>query len=102
MNGSLLRFYVRENERQSGRPVSWWLLTQARKIGLRGGSAFPAMAGFGRHRELHLPQACAFSNTQTVEVEFLVTDKEADQLLTWANQEHIRLMYARIPIRFGC
>jgi PII-like signaling protein len=101
MNGSLLRFYLRENERQSGRLVWWWLLTRARKIGIRGGSAFLAMAGFGRHRALHMRQACSFFNTQTIEVEFLVTNEEADQLLDWAIQEHIRLLYARIPIRFG-
>src|ERR1700731_3125064 len=102
MNGSLLRFYLRESERQSGRLVWWWLLTRARKIGIRGGSAFLAMAGFGRHRELHLRQAKLFFNTQAIEVEFVVTDEEAGQLLDWANQEHIRLLYARIPIRFGC
>ena len=102
MNGSLLRFYLRENERQSGRLVWWWLLTRARQIGIRGGSAFLAMAGFGRHRKLNLPQAHSFSNTQTIEVEFVVTDEEADQLLDWADEEHIRLLYARIPIQFGC
>lgn len=102
MNGSLLRFYLRQNERQSGRLVWWWLLRRARKIGIRGGSAFLAMAGFGRHRELHMPRAHSFFNTQTIEVEFAVTNEEADQLLGWADQEHIRLLYARIPIRFGC
>ncbi len=102
MNGSLLRFYLRENERQSGRLVWWWLLTRARKLGIRGGSAFLAMAGFGRHRTLHMRQEKSFFNTQTIEVEFVVTNEEADRLLDWANEEHIRLLYARIPIRFGC
>lgn len=102
MQGCFLRFYVHEDQRHHGRLVWEWLLEHANKIGIRGGSAFLAMAGFGRHRELRMPRAHSFFNTQTIEVEFAVTNEEADQLLGWADQEHIRLLYARIPIRFGC
>jgi PII-like signaling protein len=101
MTGSLLRFYLRENERQHGRVVWWWLLTRARKVGIGGGSAFRAMAGFGRHRSLRTEKACPFSATQAIGVEFLVTNEEADKLLEWARRERIRLFYARIPIHFA-
>jgi PII-like signaling protein len=101
MTGSLLRFYLRENERQHGRLVWWWLLTRARKVGIGGGSAFRAMAGFGRHRSVRVGEACLLSAKQAIEVEFLVTDEEADKLLEWADREQIRLFYARIPSHFG-
>jgi uncharacterized protein len=33
-------------------PLWVWLLQQANELGIRGGSAFKAMAGFGRHHTL--------------------------------------------------
>jgi PII-like signaling protein len=53
MNGSFLRFYVHEGQRHHHQLVWEWLLQQANKLGIRGGSAFKAMAGFGRHHVLH-------------------------------------------------
>src|SRR2546430_5606584 len=53
MQGSLLRFYVHEGQRHHGRLVWEWLLERANELGIRGGSAFRAMAGFGRHHVLH-------------------------------------------------
>ena len=37
----------------------------------------------------------------TVEVEFIVSDAEADTLLELLRKEKIRLFYAHIPARFG-
>jgi len=36
-----------------------------------------------------------------VEIEFIVTDEEAQRLLALIHQEKIRLFYAHIPARFG-
>jgi PII-like signaling protein len=47
MNGSFLRFYVHEGHRHHHHLVWEWLMQQANKLGIRGGSAFKAMAGFG-------------------------------------------------------
>jgi len=49
MQGSFLRFYVHEGQRYQRRLMWQWLLEQANSLGIRGGSAFRAMAGFGRH-----------------------------------------------------
>lgn len=53
MNGSFLRFYVHEGHRHHHHLLWEWLMQQANKLGVRGGSAFKAMAGFGRHHVLH-------------------------------------------------
>ena len=53
MQGLFLRFYVHESHRHQGRLVWEWLLERANQMGIRGGSAFRAMAGFGRHHVLH-------------------------------------------------
>jgi PII-like signaling protein len=101
MNGSFLRFYVHEGQRHRHRLVWEWLLEQANKLGIRGGSAFRAMAGFGRHHMLHEERFFELAGTLTVEIEFMVTSDEAQALLDLIHKEKIRLFYAHIPARFG-
>jgi PII-like signaling protein len=101
MQGSFLRFYVHENQRH-GRRLLWeWLLEQANALGIRGGSAFRAMAGFGRHHVLHESTFFELAGTLTIEVEFLVTDEEARQLLALVQGTGMRLFYASVPAQFG-
>lgn len=101
MQGSFLRFYVHEGQRHHGRLVWEWLLEQANQLGIRGGSAFRAMPGFGRHHVVHEAHFFELAGSLTVEVEFIVTDQETQQLLDLLHAEKIRLFYAHIPARFG-
>jgi len=101
MNGSFLRFYVHEGHRHGHGLVWEWLLEQASRLGIRGGSAFRAMAGFGRHHMLHEDRFFELAGTLTVEIEFIVTAEEAQRLLALIHREKIRLLYAHIPARFG-
>ena len=52
MRGSHLRLYTYENRRHDGALLYEWLLERAKKLGVHGGSAFRAIAGFGRHGQL--------------------------------------------------
>ena len=101
MHGSFLRFYVHENDRIHGRLAWEWLLEQVNKLGVRGGSAFRAMAGFGRHHVLHEQTFFELAGTSTVEVEFIVTEEEAERVLELVAREKVRFFYARIPAVFG-
>ena len=101
MQGSFIRFYVHENQRHHGRLVWEWLLEQANRLGVRGGSAFRAMAGFGRHHVLHEAHFFELAGTLTVEVEVIVTAEEAKTLLDLLEREKIRLFYAQLPASFG-
>src|SRR5438477_5313764 len=101
MQGSLLRFYVHEGQRHHGRLVWEWLLERANELGIRGGSAFKAMAGFGRHHVLHEAHFFELAGSLAVEVEFIVTEAESRQLLEVIEREKIRVFYACIPARFG-
>ena len=101
MQGSFLRFYVQEGHRYRHRLVWEWLLERANKLGIRGGSAFRAMAGFGRHHMLHEERFFELAGTLTVEVEFVVTEEEARQLMQLLREEKVRLFYAFIPATFG-
>lgn len=101
MDGLVLRFYVREGDRVHDRLAWEWLLDQAKAIGVRGGSAFRAIAGFGRHRVLHEERFFELAGTVTVVVEFIVTTSEATQLLELVTKENLRTVYARLPAEFG-
>lgn len=101
MDGTLLRFYVHEGHRHGGQLVWEWLLGEANKLGIRGGSAFRAMAGFGRHHTLHEARFFELAGSLTVEVEFIVTEAEARTLLALLEKEGVRLFYAQVPAHFG-
>ena len=101
MQGSLLSFYVHEGDRHDSRLLWEWLLEQANNRGVRGGSVYRAMAGFGRQHVLHERKFFELAGSQTLKVEFIVTTDEAQQLLALVHQEKLRLFYAYIPLHFG-
>jgi PII-like signaling protein len=101
MDGAYLRFYVHEDHRHRGSPVWEWLLQQANRLGIRGGSAFKAMAGFGRHHMLHEAKFFELAGTLAIEVEFIVTSEESKKLLELLHKERVRIFYASVPAHFG-
>ena len=101
MNGTLLRFYVHENRKHRHRLLYEWLLEQARGLGIQGGSAFRAIAGFGRHGVLHEEHFFELAGDLTVEIDFAVSDDEAQRLLNRIRAENISIFYVRLPIEYG-
>ena len=49
MNAVCLQVFVSEASRHHGKLTYEWLLDTAQALGIAGGSAFRALAGFGRH-----------------------------------------------------
>jgi PII-like signaling protein len=101
MDGCYLRLYVHENDRVDGRPAWEWILERANALGIRGGSAFRAMAGFGRHHVLREERFFELAGSVSVELDFIVTDDEARQLLDLIAREKLDVFYARVPAQFG-
>lgn len=101
MNGCFLKFYVAENRRHRHRLVYEWLLEEAQKCGLNGGSAFRAIAGFGRHGRLHEEHFFELAGDLPVEVGFVATQDEADRFLAHIVAEGLNLFYLRVPVEFG-
>ncbi len=101
MNGTHLRFYTYENRRTHGVPTYEWLLEQAKRLGIQGGSAFRAIAGYGRHGQLHEQHFFELAGEQPVLVEFIVDDAQARALFALLRQEEQALFYARLPAEFG-
>ncbi|KVG31556.1 DUF190 domain-containing protein [Burkholderia diffusa] len=101
MDRVFLRFYVHEQHRLHWKPLWEWLLEVGNRMGVAGGSAFRAMAGFGRHRVLHEDRFFELQGSLTIEVEFIVTEDEAQRLIERVAREKVRVCYAMIPARFG-
>jgi len=101
MKGTYLRFYTHENRKHRGLLLYEWLLETAKKAGIHGGSAFRAIAGYGRHGVLHEAKFFELAGDLTVEVEFMVSDEEAAKLLDAVRAAGIRALYARVPAEFG-
>jgi len=101
MKGMQLRLYTYENRRVHGKPVYEWLLETAREIGIHGGSAFRAIAGYGRDGRLHEQHFFELAGEVPVLVEFIVSDDEAGRLLAAVEAEHLQLFHASLPIEYG-
>ena len=101
MQGIYLKFYVHENRKHQHRLVYEWLLEQAKKLGIHGGSAFKAIAGFGRHGVLHEDHFFELAGDLPVEVEFVVSEEEAEQFLSLLRKEKLILFYVKMPVEYG-
>ncbi|HTD29474.1 MAG TPA: DUF190 domain-containing protein [Xanthomonadaceae bacterium] len=96
-----LRFYMHENRKLHGILMYEWLLENAKKNGVHGGSAFRAIAGYGRHGHLHEQHFFELAGDLTVVVEFLLTTDEADAMIARLRQEKIGVFHTRAAVEFG-
>lgn len=101
MQGVCLKFFVGENQRHEGVLLFEWLLEQARKMGIGGGTALRAIAGFGRHGRLHEETFFELAGDLPVEVEFLLDEEQAGRLLGLLRSRHLRLFYVKMHAEYG-
>jgi PII-like signaling protein len=101
MQGNALRIYMHENRRHKGVLLYEWLLEQARAMGIHGGSAFRAIAGYGRHGVLHEQHFFELAGDVPVVVEFIVTQDEAARMLELLRRERVHAFYSQTSIDFG-
>ena len=96
-----LKFFVVENQRHEGQPVYQWLLRQASSLGLPGGSAFRAVAGFGRHHVLHEAHFYELAGELPMEVVFVASRDEANRLVALVAGAGLLLFHYMIPAESG-
>lgn len=101
VQGVYLRFFVHENRRHGGILLYDWLLAEAKKLGLPGGTAFRSIAGFGRHGVTHEERFLELAGQAAVRVDFVVTRALADTMLARVRAEDLQLFYALLPTEFG-
>lgn len=101
MRGVWLTFFVTERGKHKGELLHDWLLDKARHLGLHGGTALRATAGFGRHGRMHEETFFELAPELPVEVGFVLTEEEAEKLLGAVRAEGLKLFYTRSPVEFG-
>ncbi len=101
MTGNLLRFYLHERRLHRHVVLYEWLLEQAKAIGIRGGSVFRAIAGFGRHGVLHEEHFYELAGDLAIMVDFVVSDDEAAKLFALLGREGLSVPWVKFPVEFG-
>ncbi len=100
-DGVFLRFYMHEGHRHHHKLLHEWLLEEAKKIGIHGGTVFRAIAGFGHHGQLHFQHFYELAGDLTMQIDFLVTEDEAQRLCGIIEREGVRVLYMKVPVVFG-
>lgn len=100
MNSVCLQVFVSESSRHHGKLTYLWLLDAAQALGIAGGSAFRAVAGFGRHGR-HDAGFFELAGELPVVVEFFAESALADQMLKTTADAGLQLVYARFPAEIG-
>ena len=97
MNAVALRFYMHQPRKHGKVLLFEWLLERAKALGIHGGSAFFAEAGYGRHGVIHEQRFFELPELLPVMVEFIVTTAEAETLLDLVRAEKIHTFCTRTP-----
>ena len=101
MNGFYLRFYAHEDRKVHGVLFYEWLLAEAKRLGIPGGTAFKAMAGYGRHGVLHEAKFFELAGDLTVEVEFIVSEADAARLVDVVRGSGVPVFYGKVAAEFA-
>ena len=94
-----LIFYVNEKQHHRGKLLYEWLLEEAKALGIHGGSAFRAIAGFGRHGRMHEETFFDLSGELAVKVEFILDNELADKLLGELGSKNLNVFYVRHKVQ---
>lgn len=95
-----LRFFVQEGLHHGGRPIQDWLFDEARALGIPGGTAFRASAGFGRHG-LHEDVFFELAGKLPETVEFFADEALIQALLARVGEAGLKLVYVLHPVTTG-
>lgn len=98
-SANALRIYVHQARKHLGVMLYDWILAEARRMGIHGGSAFCATAGFGRHRGIEEQRFVELPADLPILVEFIVDDSEADRLLSMLRANRIHAFCTRTRTR---
>jgi uncharacterized protein len=99
--GTYLKFYVHERRKHGGSLLYEWLLETAKRMGIHGGTAFRAAAGFGHHGVLHEQRFFEIPADLPIEVGFVVSDAEAQALIALIEQEDAPVFFVKVPVEYG-
>lgn len=101
MQATYLKFYLTEKQKHEDQLLYQWLLQHAKRIGVPGGSVFRAIEGYGRHGSLHAETFIELGGELPIQVEFVLAEGQADELLAALRAYELNIRYVRYPISAG-
>ena len=100
MNGYQVTFFTQQDRRNHGLSLAEWLLKTARDLGIAGGTVLAAAEGLGHDRQLHSAHFFELAD-QPVEITFVLSEAQTDQLFALLEKEDIRLFYTKVAVQYG-
>lgn len=101
MQGVYLKLFMPQTTKHHGKLLYEWILEEAHKLGISGGSAFRAIAGYGRHGRMHEEHFFELADELPVAVEFATGAAEAQKLLDLLAAEQVSVFYLQHAVEFG-
>jgi PII-like signaling protein len=101
IQGIYLKLFVPEKLRIHGDLLYEWILKQAELVGIPGGSAVRAMAGFGRHGHLHEQHFFELAGNLPIILEFFASADAINQLLLLLESEKQSLYFIKFNAEAG-
>jgi PII-like signaling protein len=101
MQGVCLRIFVPQAARLHGKLLYEWILEEAHRTGISGGSAFRAIAGYGRHGRLHEEHFFELADDLPIAVEFVTEASAAQGLLARLVVEKVSVFYLLHAVEYA-
>jgi len=97
----LIKIFVPENQTHQGELLFEWVLEQAKALGIPGGTAFRAVAGYGRHGHLHQEGYIDLAPNLPMQLQFVGDELQIQKLLDLLHVERISAFYVRSRVEVG-
>ncbi len=101
MSSVCLKIYMTEKQRHNSQLLYEWLLDEARKIGIEGGSVFRSIAGYGRHGQHHDEMFFELAGELPIQVEFVLDTVLADKYIEKLQLHRLNLFYMQYSVNIG-
>jgi len=76
-----LKIYLDNIDRFNSMPLWKYLLQNATKLNLKGATVYKAVAGIGKHKELHTFELVSLSNTMPLIIEIIEKEENIKKFL---------------------
>ncbi len=100
MQGLQINFFTQQDCRPGHTPMAEWLLLEARKLGLNGGTLMGTGEVFAHDSKLHSAHFFELAD-QPLEVTFAVNEAHVGRLFERLRDEKVDVFYVKPPIEFG-
>lgn len=95
-----VQFFVQEGMRHDGHPIHEWLFREAQALGILGGSAFRASAGYGRHG-MHEDSFFELAGKLPENVSFFAEEALIQAMIDRVGAAGLKLVYVTYPVQAG-